>query len=705
MDDTAAAIRSLMCPRSVAVIGASDNPARIGGRPIRYLLDAGFGGDIFPVNPNYQNIQGLHAYPSASALPRAPDVAIIALPAEAAVTALRESAEAGTRGAIIFSADFAESGEEGRLRQEELAAIAQKHGVAMLGPNCLGAFNASHRFYGSFSAMFESGFGPSGNVGIVSQSGGYGSHLCKVALRRGVRVGQWMTTGNEAGLDVGACIEWMASQRDIGIIIAYTEGVRERASLVSGLQAAAAADKPVLFLKAGKSEVGSDAVRTHTAAMSGSDAVFDGMLVQFGATRMASTEAAADAAYLMQRMSGRPQGRNVALVTISGAAGVQMADAATEHGLEVPPLPQADQQALKSLNPFAATRNPIDVTAQAFNRLELVRDNLELVLRSGIYDALVAFFTVTAGSPAIAPALSAILSQLPERYPDVPMVLCIIANDETVSAYEDAGFIVFEDHHRAIAALAISMHDRRVEPTAIATRKPPRLLAHALGSHDGTEHSAKAILREIGIPTPEGRLASTPSEAVSAAASIGFPVVVKVHSPTILHKTEVGGVRLNLTSETQVEEAAKNLLDLGSGFVLVEAMAPEGVELILGFENDPELGPVVMLGFGGVMAEVYKDVVFRLAPLGAEESRKALASLKASALFRGFRGRPQADVDAAAAAVATVSASFAAHADLIASLEINPLRVLANGEGVVACDAVLQTRKKTERASALPAQS
>lgn len=696
MLDQATAIASLMRPDSIAVIGASDNPARIGGRPIRYLLDAGFTGKVLPVNPNYREIQGLTCYPTVWDLPPAPDLAIIALPAAAAVSAFRDSAERGVRGAIIFSADFAESGEQGRQRQAELTAIARRHGVALLGPNCLGAFNAAHRFYGSFSAIFEDQFASPGNVGIVSQSGGYGSHLCKVALRRGVKVGQWMTTGNEAGLDVGDCIGWMASQPDIGIIVAYAEGVRTRDQLVAGLRAAAEADKPVIFLKAGNSAVGAEAVRTHTAAMSGSDAVFNGMLTQFGATRVGSTEAAADAAYLLQRMKSKPLGNRVALVTISGAVGVQMADAATEHGLELPALPPEAQKALKEINPFAAVRNPVDVTAQAFNRLELVRDNLEIVLRDGTFDALVAFFTVTAGSKAIAPQLSSILSPLPERYPHVPMLLCVVADAERVSAYEDAGFVVFEDHHRAIAALATAMR-RRSAPRSDALIRPDQLAAFTaqLTLHDGSEHSAKRVLETIGIAAPKRAVADSPNAAVHAARALGLPVAVKVHSPDILHKTEVGGVFLALENKSEVEHAARDILErLATGAVMVEVMAPPGLELIVGCRSDPELGPVIMMGIGGVTAELYNDVVFRLAPIGEEEARLALRALRGWPLFLGFRGAPVADIDAAATAIARLSAAFASDCNAIVELEINPLRVLAAGCGVIACDAAIRANRK-----------
>lgn len=695
MTEAASDISKLMRPASVAVIGASDNAARIGGRPIRYLLDAGFDGTIYPVNPNYESVQGLKAYPAVDVLPQVPDLAIIALPAAPAMMAAETCARIGVGAIIMFSADFAEAGAEGRSRQDALTRLGQDSGMAILGPNCLGAFNASHRMYASFSAIFENGFPTPGNVGIVSQSGGYGSHLTKIALQRGVRIGQWMTTGNEAGIDVGTGIAWMASQPDIQIILAYAEGVHSRETLVAGFSAARDAGKPVLFMKSGASEVGAAAAQTHTAAMSGADAVFDGMLMQFGVIRMPDTEAMVDAAYLLQR-APRAAGNRVGLVTISGAVGVQMADAAIQNGLTTPPLPETLQAALKALNPYAAVRNPVDITAQAFNDLNLVRQNLEIVLQNQAYDALVAFFTVTAGSKSIAPGLSAALSPLPMLHPTKPMVLCIVADADTIARYEEAGFAVFEDHNRAMAALGILARlVERLAPEAVAL--PSNLLSDAdaaLLRHDGTEATAKALLSALGVPVPAGRVARSAAEAAEAAATIGGAVAVKVHSSAVLHKSEVGGVSLGLRTPDVVRAATADMLQRipGAAGVLVEAMAAPGLEFILGLHHDAELGPVIMLGLGGFHAELYQDVCFRLAPVSALEARRALMSLRGSKAFNGFRTQPAADIDAVAQTAATLSAYFAARSDKLASLEINPLRALPPGQGVIACDAVLLTR-------------
>lgn len=680
----------LMRPASVAVIGASDNSARIGGRPIRYLLDAGFAGPIYPVNPNYQIVQGLPAYASLLDVPGPVDMAIIALPAIPAMQAIRDCATRQVGGAVLFSADFAEAGGDGQARQAELSRIVQEAGIALLGPNCLGAFNVSHRFYASFSAIFEGGFPAGGDAGIISQSGGFGSHLAKIALQRGVKIGQWITTGNEAGIDVGQGIEWLAGQPDIRIIMAYAEGVHARDTLVAGLEAARQAGKPVLFMKSGSSSVGAAAAQTHTAAMSGSDLVFSGMLEQYGAVRIPHTEAMVDAAYLLQR-APRPAGNRVGLVSISGAVGVQMADTAAQVGLEVPALPSDAQAALKAINPYAATRNPIDVTAQAFNNLDLVRDNLDVVLRQDGLDALIAFFTVTAGSRSIAPRLSQILSPLPQQYPDKPMLLCIVADQATVAQYEAAGFAVFEDQHRAVSALGVlaRLRPAPAPPLAMADFSAA---AKALRRHDGTEYSGKQVLAALGIPVPAGGVATDSGRAVGIALEVGLPVAVKIHSATILHKSDIGGVMLNLATPDAVATAASAMLDRLGDAVLVEKMAPPAVEVILGFQHDAELGPITMIGLGGVQAEIYQDVVCRLAPVSAAEAQRALHSLRGRRMFEGFRGLPAADLPALAAMIERLSQFFAAHADEIESLEINPVRVLAPGQGAIACDAVLLKR-------------
>lgn len=690
---------ALMRPRSIAIVGASDDATRIGGRPLAYLLRAGFSGALYPVNPGRATVQGLTAYKSLDELPATPDLVIVAVSADAALEAVAASARIGVPAMVIFSADFAESGAEGRARQDRMEAMAREAGICILGPNCLGAFNASQRMFAAFSAVFEQDFPEGGNVGIVSQSGGYGGHLATVAQRRGVRIGQWLTTGNEAGVDVAACLEWMVRQPDIDIVLAYVEGVRDRAALTGALTQARALGKPVLFMKAGVSSVGAQAAHTHTAALAGADRVFDGMLRQYGALRMPDTEAMVDTAYLLQRCP-RPRNTRLGIASISGAVGVQMADAADIHGLTVPEMPEEAQRALREINPFAAPRNPVDITAQAFNDMSLVERNFDIMLAHGAFDALVAYFGVTAGSPTLGPKIASALRSLPARYPQALMALCIFAPPEIVRSYEDAGFAVFEDPARAVAAIGRAAQvsqektsaDQRPADTTGWLEARKRLMAH-----DGTEASAKGVLAALGVTVPPHRVARTPADAATCAATLGFPVALKLHGAGLLHKSELGGVMLGLADAASVDTAAHAMtarlrhtapsMDL-EGF-LVERMAARGVECFIGLQQDPQLGAVVAIGFGGVQAELFKDVVVRLAPISPDEVRAALAQLRCAPLLQGYRGQPACDVSALVDGIVRLADFFAAHTDVVAAVEINPLIVLPQGEGIVACDAVL----------------
>lgn len=693
-----------MRPRSIAIVGASDDVTRIGGRPLAYLKRAGFTGRIHPVNPGRAVVQGLNAYAGIDDLPETPDLVIVAVSADAAVEAVAACARRRVPAMVIFSADFAESGAEGRARQDRMEAMARDAGICILGPNCLGAFNAEHRMFATFSSVFEQDFPVAGNVGIVSQSGGYGGHLATVLQRRGVHVGQWLTTGNEAGVDVAACLDWMVQQPDIRTVIAYLEGVRDRQALCAALTEARRLGKPVLVMKAGVSQVGAQAAHTHTAALAGADRVFDGMLRQHGALRLPDAEAVADAAYLLQRYP-LPQGARLGIASISGAVGVQMADAADAHGLSVPEMPEAAQRALREINPFAAPRNPVDITAQAFNDIGLVERNFDIMLAHNGFDALVAYFGVTAGSPTLGPKLAATLRTLPARYPGALLVLCIFAPPDIVRAYEDAGFAVFEDPTRAVAAIG--------RAARLATARAPlatqhttertgwaKALEHA-GKHNGSEASAKALLAALGVPVPAHQTAVNADAAANAATGLGFPVALKLHGAGLLHKSELGGVVLGLDSPEAVREAAHAMTErlrasapewAEAGF-LVERMAGRGVECFIGLQHDPQLGPMVAIGFGGVQAELFQDVAVRLAPLSPGEVRAALDELRCRPLLDGYRGQPPGDVDALVEVVVCLADFFSAHATELSAVEINPLMVLPQGQGVVACDAVVIVRR------------
>jgi acyl-CoA synthetase (NDP forming) len=694
---------SLLKPSSVAIVGASDDPSRIGGRPLRYLREAGFAGPVYPVNPKYQSIQGAAAYPSIDAIPAPVDFALLTLPAAMTVAAAEACAAKGVKAAVIFSSGFAETGGEGERMQQRLSAIARESGMRIVGPNCLGIFNASARFFITFTATLDQGFPEPGRLAVVSQSGAYGSHVYILARKRGLKINYWITTGNECDVHVAECLLWLADNADTDVIAVYAEGIRDGAMLREAFARARANGKPVVFMKVGHSEVGAQAAASHTASLAGSNAVYDAVFRQYGVHRAHSTEELLDIVYACGQ-GIYPAGDRLGLVTISGGVGVQMADVASDYGFDVAPMPEDAQRKLKQLLPFAATRNPVDITAQAFNDMSLVEQNMELMLEQGGYDVILAFFTSVAGSRYLAPRLSKALNEARARFRDRLMVLSIIAGEEICRGYEDNGYLLFEDPSRAIAAIRALCNFGRSFRTAApdhSYQHTPTVAQHPLPARLD-EFQAKRLLAEAGIPVPAEHLVGTPEAAAEIAAEVGFPVVLKIVSPDILHKTEIGGVELGLDSASAVHAAAAAILqrarqaqpDAAISGLLVATQAAGGVETILGVQRDPVFGPVVMFGLGGIFVEVFGDVTFRVAPFDRREAMAMIREIKAYPLLRGARGRPAADVDALADALVTLSEFAVGHAATLESIDINPFVVLPDGHGALALDAVIMSRSE-----------
>ena len=693
---------ALLRPASVAVIGASNDPTRIGGRPIRYLRAAGFAGRIHPVNPKHREVQGLPAFPHMAAVPEAVDLAVVAVPAPSVVDTVEACAARGVRAAVVFSAGFAETGAEGRRRQRRLAAVAAETGIRVLGPNCLGVYNSEIGLFATFSTTLEDGFPAPGGAALVSQSGAYGSHLSLLARKRNIAVRYWVTTGNEADVSVPEALGWLAEQDDVSVIMAHAEGITDRDALVRALETARARRKPVVFQKVGTTEVGAMAARSHTAALAGADAVYEAAFRQFGAYRARDTDEMLDVAYAAG-FGVFPESPRVALVSISGGVGVQMADAAVGLGLDVAPLSASAQSRLKAALPYASPRNPVDVTAQAFNRVELVADNLGIVFEEERHDAVVAFFTYVAAADGMVEPIRRAISAARARRPGRALVLSIVAPPEIVRRYEADGCPVFEDPTRAVRSVA-ALHrfsrifaERSEAPDAAA--RAPR--AAALPDGPLSERQAKALLAAAGVPVVGEELARTAGEAARAAAAFGAPVAVKLCAPGVLHKTELGGVALDVADEAEARRAFETVTSRARAAdpalriegVLIAPMVAGGVETILGVRRDPTFGPVVLFGLGGILVEVIEDVSFRVAPFGEAEARRMIAETRAGKVLRGARGRGPYDVAALAAALSRLSIFAADHGERIDSAEVNPFVVLPEGRGAVALDAVLVTRE------------
>jgi len=692
-------LRPLFWPKSVAVLGASNEPSRIGGRPIRYLKEGGFPGPIWPVNTKGGTIQGLPAFRTIDELPEAPECLIVAVPAAAVCDAVESAAKRGTRAAVVFSAGFAEADAQGKAWQDRLVQIARDTGCRIVGPNCLGLFNARHGYAPTFTASLDHGHPKPGVVGMVSQSGAYGSHLFVLTRDRNIGMSCWLTTGNDCDVDVADTIAYLAEDPDTKVIAAYVEGIKDRDRFMSALEAARAAKKPVVMMKVGSSAVGAAAAVSHTASLAGSDVVYDAALKQLGVHRAETTEDMLDVVYAATR-GIFPDSNRLGIVTISGGAGVLMADAAERHGLDVAPMPEAAQARLKSILPFAAVRNPVDTTAQFFNDMSLVTEFTRTILAEGGYGAIAAFVTAIPRNRETGGRLKDALMKATAEYRDRLLILCMLASPEMIKEYEDAGYLCFEDPSRAVAAFAaLSRFGRSFArgagspPPALPSSARPVPAGASLG-----EAEAKALLASAGVPVAEEKLAKTAEEAVAAGASLGYPVVLKVASADILHKTEIGGVRLDLANADAVylafaeimERARKEKPQAKIDGCLVAPMIKGGVETILGVIDDASFGPVVMFGLGGIFAEVLKDVTFRVAPFGLDEARAMVREVNGFLLLDGARGRPKLDHEAVAKALSALSVYAAANAGTLRSIDVNPFIVLE--KGAVAVDGLIETK-------------
>jgi acetate---CoA ligase (ADP-forming) len=690
-----ASLDALVRPRSVALIGASDEPARIGGRPIAYMKSQGFKGAIYPVNPKRKTVQGLTAYASVPDLPETPDLGIIAVPGELAIQSLDALGAKGCRAAIVFTAGFAEVDEAGQQAQDRLTEAAKRHGIRMLGPNCLGVFNATIDFYGTFSASFEKGWPIPGRIGIASQSGAYGTHIFAAALDRALGTQVCITTGNEAEVALGDVLGWMAQAPEVEVICAYAEGIRESASFIAALDLARRNRKPIVMMKVGRSKLGGQAAQSHTASIAGDDAVTQAVLDEFGVVRARTTEEMLDIAYAAAKRI-YPARNTLGVLTVSGGAGVLISDAAEAAGLAMPPMPEDAQARLRELVPFCAPRNPVDCTAQVTNNLPLISEFTESVARDGGYPSILAFWSQVAAGSTVGPNLHEQMRKVRAAYPDRLWVMSMLAPAK-VREYEADGWLVFEDPARAVNAIEAM---GRFGAAFAAAGSPPLSAAPevALPAHTPSEAVAKALLGAAGVPPVPEHAAPDSDAAVAAAASIGYPVVLKILSPDILHKSEMGGVLLDVADADAVRHGFATLLDRARHHapaariegVLVAKQIKGAVEMALGVIRDPVFGPVAMVGLGGIFIEVLKDVAFRRCPFGPEEAERMIRSLRGFPLLDGVRGRPRADVPALARALSSLSAFADAAGPRLLSVDVNPMLVLPEGKGCFAADAVIE---------------
>lgn len=698
----------LLQPRSIAMIGASNNPGRIGGMPLDLLRHFEYAGAVYPINPKYEEVFGYKCYPEIEALPEAPDLAVLAIAADD-VTAMLERCHAkGVRAAIVYAAGFAEAGSAGAALQTRLEQFAQRTGMAIAGPNCMGFANINTHAYTAFASVFKNVPVQTqhGRASIITQSGNVCSAVFALIRRLGVPVSHFINTGNEAVVEFSEYLEYMAQDESTECVIGYVEQLRNGPRFIEAALQLAAKKKPLIIYKAGETDKGSEAVRSHTSALAGNLALYKAGFAQLNVIPGNDFAQMADLAYL-SGYRHRAGGARVAIVTMSGALGAILADKMIVAGLEVPTLSEDLQRTLRDGIPdYGMVSNPVDVTGNVVNSPEFVRTIFKALGETDQVDTIIVY------APGyLLDRMAEPLVEMAGRYAKL-FVAIDTGAAKCREQLSSAGIPVFDDIGRATQALApfcqwMARHEqvahwarlraaRAAQPTAPAATAAPPL----------NEHQTQQLLAPYGVSFLPGMPVTDAEQAVAAASHLGYPVVLKILSADIPHKTDAGGVRLNIAGDAQLREACATMLASVArhapqaridGF-LVQPMASDGVaELIAGVTHDPVFGPALTVGLGGVLTEIYHDASHRLLPVDEGMVRGMLHELTAWPLLNGFRGRPVADVDACCATVAALSHAQQALGPQVSDIEINPIQVRAQGQGAWGLDAlVLFTPQATQ---------
>ena len=702
-------IERFFSPRSIAIIGASQDLATISGQPLKHLLSHGYKGRLYPVNPKYQEIAGVKCWPSLESLPEAPELALILVNAARAPDMLAACGKRGTPYVIIFSSGFSEMGGAGVTAQQKLAGIAKQYDIGVIGPNCQGMINAADAVYAGFGSVFNANY-DGGSVSMVSQSGGFGFSVMNLSsLDGGLPFRQMVTTGNEIGVSTLDFMAYFIRDPQTDIIGTYIEGVKDARRILDIGDQALAAGKPILMWKVGNTEQGQKAAASHTANLGGAMALYQAAFRQKGIIQVEDIQDLVD--YGRALKSGRlPRGNRLAIITISGGAGILMTDECIARGMQMAQLAPATVAKLKEFVPsFGSVGNPVDVTAAIFNDLSLINRTLQAINDDPGVDCIAMINASLQGEIAqkVASEIVAVAAKT-----DKPLFISWSARDavapEAYAALDAAHIPHYKSPvrcGRALAAVSWYAAAKRRNAAQKNDKLPVinRPSAHTLlkgKTGDVAEYAAKQVLAEYGIPVTREELAQTREAAVAAAQKIGFPVVMKVQSSDISHKTEAKAVRLGVANAADVAAAFDEILlnakaykaDARIDGVLVQEMVGGGIEVIAGITNDALFGPAVMFGLGGIFAEVLKDVAFRLAPVTPAIAREMVEEIKGYPVLAGARGKPPADVDALVDALVKLSALAADLQGDIAELDINPLIVMPKGQGVKAADALIRMK-------------
>jgi acetate---CoA ligase (ADP-forming) len=711
-------LRPLFSPDSVAIIGASGDTHTLRGRTTEFLIAHGYPGRIYPVTRSQPEVFGLRCYATVAELPEAPDLAVVVVPAAYVVPTLDECGKKGVRAAVIISSGFAEErGEAAQARDEALRHVIERYGIVVCGPNSEGIVNPLKPLVATFSPVFhdpKQSLFPQSNrsraIAVSCQSGALTFAFLSRGRPRQLRFTYQASAGNQICLEAHDYLDWLIDSGGADIFIAYLESIQNPERFRAVAEKAAAAGKPMILAKVGRSEAGRRAAASHTGSLANSGAIDDAIFRHHGIIRGEDLDHALDiaAAFAFCKL---PKGNRVAVITGSGGSAVWMSDILSAHGLELPVLEDNLQERLMALLPsYASAQNPVDGTAQAIHEVgyaklvEIVREsrNIDTIL-------LIGSLANEATAKTRAEELAAVTGSTEQ-----PIILSTYttATEGAMAAFAEAGIPCYTSMPscaRAIRALVdyarFQAHRHRAPPPIT----PPAIRdetarAFASAGRVLTENNAKALLAGYGVPRPPEALAASADEAVVAAIRIGGAVALKVQSPDITHKTEAGAVALGIAGDAAVREAYRKILasakaahpDAAIEGVLIQQMAPPGVEIILGITRDPVFGPMLMVGLGGIHVEVLRDVAFSPVPIGPDDALALLGELKGAALLDGVRGAPPADRAALSELIAALSRFAADHGGQIDEIDLNPVIVHPEGQGPTVVDALIVKRQATK---------
>jgi acetyltransferase len=699
----------LLNPESVAIVGVSKSSTRIGGRLFKYLSKHGYEGRLALVNPKYQELKGVTCYSAISDVPFSIDCALIAVPGKHVLSVLRACVDSNVRAAVIFSSGFAEMGSSGKEAQNQIKELARTNNLRVCGPNCIGLINFNNRVALSFSQLLEIDNLIPGNIGFISQSGALGGSLVNRALDNNVGLSYFISSGNEADLDVSDYIKHLVLHDDkTKVIAAVIEGFKDGAKFIEAAELALQHQKPIIVLKIGETEAGKKAAASHTGSLTGSDSVIDAVFHQKGVIRVRNYDELFQTASLFSK--GRiPKGNKVGILTSTGGGGIIMADYYTKLGLTVPdPSPKTQALASKEIAAFGKVANPFDLTGQIFSDPEMFKRCMKLFVEDPNFDIIQVNVSMVAGQSSEQRGLMLLESIQESSKPIVTWWAAGSLSEPGIKILNGSEVTLFRSPERCATAVKsmveyyahLASHSDRtpsisVIDSATSLERARKLLAGT--DTNLSEHQSKELLNLYGIPVTREQVVRSPREAVRFAEKIGFPVVLKIDSPDILHKSEARVIRLGVGSKEEIlpcyDEIIKNAQkydpDAKINGVLVQEMIQNGTEVMIGMSQDPQFGPTMAFGMGGIFVEILKDISLRVAPLSKFDAEQMVNEIKGYPILQGVRGKRRSDIEAIVDILLRVARLAEDCRNTISEIDINPLIVFDEGRGVKALDALV----------------